>query len=153
MGGFPATRSSNNTGISTVPSLSGSHPHIFCSPFITGSESAFWMNAYLDLHFDQIPLDRSIFSYYDINQVDITIHPSARRHGILDADMIHAYDYRTYGRVLEFDNPIERVLYIGTDQAGNLLEIVAIRDQRGGLLIIHAMRMTKQYQYLFERDT
>jgi len=110
------------------------------------------MNACFDPHFDHIFLDRSTFSYYDINQVEITIHPSARRHGILDTDMIHAYDYRTYGRVLEFDNPIERVLYIGSDQAWNLLEIVAIRDHRGGLLIIHAMRMTKQYQYLFERD-
>ena len=85
--------------------------------------------------------------------MDITIHPSARRHGILDADMIHAYDYRTYGRVLDFDNPLERVLYIGSDQAGNFLEIVAIRNHKGGLLVIHAMRMTKQYHYLFEGDT
>jgi len=106
------------------------------------------MNAYVDLHFDQIPLDRSIFSYYINSHVDLIIRPSARKHGILDADIRHAMEFTAFEKVLEF-SPTRRVFYLGSDRSGNVLELVAIHFQGGNVLVIHAMRMTNQYQRLF----
>jgi hypothetical protein len=106
------------------------------------------VHADLNPYFDQISLDRSIFSYYDNHHVDITIHPSARKHGILDADIRHAMEFTAFEKVLEF-SPTRRVFYLGSDRSGNVLELVAIHFQGGNVLVIHAMRMTNQYQRLF----
>jgi hypothetical protein len=50
--------------------------------------------------------------------VDPVILASARRHGITDDDMLHAY--RNPVRVFEFD---ELAMLIGSDQAGRMLEV------------------------------
>lgn len=69
------------------------------------------------------------------------IAPSARKHGIADADMIHA-----------FDNPVlvEHIdegftMFIGGDRAGNPLEVEVI-DSSDGPLIVHAMAARPHYQ-------
>jgi hypothetical protein len=66
-------------------------------------------------------------------QVDPVILASARRHGITDDDMLHAY--RNSVRVFEFD---ELAMLIGSDQAGRMLE-VGLTAAEGVEFIVHAM--------------
>ena len=65
------------------------------------------------------------------------ILPSARKHGIADADMLHAE--HSIGWIELGDDPI-RFLSAGPDQAGNLLELVMMVTEVDESLI-HAMPM------------
>ena len=69
------------------------------------------------------------------------IAPSARKHGVAEADMIHA-----------FDNPVlvdhldeGFTMFIGGDRAGNPLEIGVI-DSSDGPIIVHAMTARPHYR-------
>ncbi|HUP76798.1 MAG TPA: hypothetical protein VM282_27430 [Acidimicrobiales bacterium] len=65
--------------------------------------------------------------------VDPVILTSARKHGVLDHDMLHAY--RNPSRVFELD---DLVMLIGADAAGRLLEIGLVSAE-GVEFIVHAM--------------
>jgi hypothetical protein len=78
----------------------------------------------------------------------VEIHRAARKHGVDDADIAHAVTLRLYEGEVESDEPPIRILYLGPDRAGNLLEIVCIERDDGSELAIHAMRMRPQYQKL-----
>lgn len=64
------------------------------------------------------------------------IADSAHRHGIKDGDMLHAY--RNAFRILHGTH--DATLYIGADQAGNLLE-VGISTRSGKPVVVHAMKL------------
>ncbi len=68
-----------------------------------------------------------------LSQVDPVILASARRHGIADDDMLHAY--RNPVRVFEFD---ELAMLIGADQAGRMLE-VGLATADNVEFVVHAM--------------
>lgn len=57
-------------------------------------------------------------SRYDIRHKDI--YRSARKHGVTDADILHAVDH-ALGAAEQDDG---KVLYLGADRAGNMLEVV-----------------------------
>jgi hypothetical protein len=42
------------------------------------------------------------------------------------------------------------LLVLGDDQAGVSLEILAIEDARGDLIVIHAMKMRRRYRRQYE---
>jgi len=65
--------------------------------------------------------------------VDPEILPSARRHGLTDDEIRHAYHHPI--RVFEFD---ELTLLIGGAQTGQLLEVGVASSEQGDL-IVHAM--------------
>lgn len=65
--------------------------------------------------------------------VDPVILSSARKHGINDEDMLHAY--RNPIRVFDLD---DLTMLIGPDQAAGLLEI-GLAEAEGVEFIIHAM--------------
>lgn len=69
------------------------------------------------------------------------IYGSARRHGVADADIVHAVEHAL--AVGEQDDG--KVLYLGPDRAGNLLEVVAVAYSDGEI-VIHAMRMRSKYE-------
>lgn len=62
------------------------------------------------------------------------IATSARKHGILDNDMLHAFNHPM--SVDDLDDGF--VMFVGADTAGNLLEIGVI-DTTDGPIIVHAM--------------
>ncbi len=70
------------------------------------------------------------------------IHRSARKHGIRDIDIEHAVE----NAMAAGDQDDGKVLYIGPDQAGNLLEIVSVLRDDGTEIVIHAMRMRHIYE-------
>jgi len=65
--------------------------------------------------------------------MDPVILASARKHGVLDDDMLHAY--RNPIRVFDVD---ELIMLIGPDQSSSLLEI-GVAHAEGIDFIVHAM--------------
>lgn len=75
------------------------------------------------------------------------IRESARKHDIADADILHAWENAL--RLVEFEYDGEdRILAIGPDHSGNLLELVAV-PVGTPTRIIHADKLRpKFYDYL-----
>lgn len=65
--------------------------------------------------------------------MDPVIVATARKHGVNDNDMLHAY--RNPIRVFSLD---DLIMLIGADQAGNLLEL-GVATGEGVEFIVHAM--------------
>lgn len=65
--------------------------------------------------------------------MDPVVTASARKHGVEDDDMMHAYRHPT--RVLQLD---DLTMLIGPSRTGRLLEIGVIRAE-GIEFVIHAM--------------
>ena len=79
------------------------------------------------------------------------IHPSARRHGIADEDVVHAFNNIVAWQELG-DDPY-RFLVAGPDRARNLIELVVL-DVPDDVLVIHAMRLrTSTRDQLFGDET
>ncbi len=70
------------------------------------------------------------------------IYRSARRHGIVDEDIVHAIEQA----LATGEQDDGTVLYLGPDRAGNLLEVVSVRRDDGTEMVIHAMRMRAKYE-------
>ena len=76
----------------------------------------------------------------------VEIQPSARKHGVGDADVRHATEHALV--VADSDEDPDKVLYLGPDRAGNFLEVIAIARDDKVDLVIHAMRMRSSYRPL-----
>jgi hypothetical protein len=76
----------------------------------------------------------------------VEIHPSARKHGISDEDIQHAVEHALV--VAESEEDTDKVLYLGPDRAGNLLELIAVLRTNEPELVIHAMPMRPMYEPL-----
>lgn len=75
------------------------------------------------------------------------IRQSARKHSVADADILHAW--KNALRTIEYEyQGDERLLVIGPDQSGQLLELVAV-PVNGPNRIIHADKLRQKfYDYL-----
>jgi hypothetical protein len=78
----------------------------------------------------------------------VEIHPSARRHGIADDDILHAIEHAFV--VDDLGDDPDRWLVIGPDRAANLLEVVVLITADGDELIIHAMPLRTVYRKLLD---
>jgi len=72
------------------------------------------------------------------------IHPSARKHGLADDDILHAIEFALFAGVEEDE---DRKLYLGPDQAANMIEVLALLEDDHEL-VIHAMSVQKKYEPL-----
>jgi hypothetical protein len=88
-------------------------------------------------------VSRRRVSRYDTHRVDI--YESARKHGVSDDDIVHAINHALVAA--EYDDDT-RVLYLGPDSSGNLIEVVAVARQDGTEIVIHAMNMRRMYEPL-----
>ncbi len=70
------------------------------------------------------------------------IYASARKHGVDDSDIRHAVEQA----VAVGEQEDGKVLHLGPDRAGNLLEIVSVVRDDGTEIVIHAMRMRRGYE-------
>ncbi|BBX56951.1 hypothetical protein TM48_01434 [Mycobacterium shottsii] len=76
----------------------------------------------------------------------VEIRASARKHGISDEAMLHAYRNALRYVELEYNGEVQ-LLVIGTDQTGRLIELVIPADQPPR--IIHADELRQKfYSYL-----
>lgn len=69
----------------------------------------------------------------------VEIHDTARKHGVSDADILHAIAHAIEVLDLEPDADPPKVLAIGPDTAANLLEVVWLELDADRDLVIHAM--------------
>ncbi|MDQ1504258.1 MAG: hypothetical protein QOD57_1985 [Actinomycetota bacterium] len=71
---------------------------------------------------------------------------SGRKHGVSDEDIQHAVDHGLV--VADSEEDVDKVLYLGPDRAGNLLEVVAALRAEETEVVIHAMPMRAMYESL-----
>ena len=77
--------------------------------------------------------------YYDNG--DVEIHRAARRHGVSDEGVVHAVERALVVVDMDPDDDPPKVLVIGPDLAGNLLEVIMIELAEKRMLAIHAMAL------------
>jgi hypothetical protein len=75
----------------------------------------------------------------------VEIYESARKHGVSDLDIVHAVDHAL---VAADEEGTGKVLHLGPDRSGNLLEVVSVMRDDGTEVVIHAMRMRRIYEPL-----
>jgi hypothetical protein len=73
----------------------------------------------------------------------VTVHDSAREHGIDPQDAIHA-EHADCISDLDDDSPA-RQLRLGFGSAGRILDVVVLRSDSGNELVIHAMKARRLY--------
>jgi len=88
---------------------------------------------------------------YVLRYSRVEIHHSARRHGTRDADIRHAVDHALVVVDLDPDADPPKVLAIGPDRAGNLLEVIALELADDEALAIHAMALRPAFHDLLPR--
>lgn len=89
--------------------------------------------------------------YYSNQRVEV--HRSARQHSIRDDDIRHATDHPVV--VVDVDDDADpdppKLLVIGPDTAGNLLEVVVLILAQERQLAIHAMPLRRAYYDLLSK--
>jgi hypothetical protein len=75
----------------------------------------------------------------------VEIHRSARKHGINNDAILHALDHALTVIDLEPEADPPKVLAIGPDHAGNLLEVTWLELADGVNLVIHAMPLRAKF--------
>ena len=78
----------------------------------------------------------------------MTILKSARKHGIPEADMLLVITEPYV--VAELRAEPEKTLFLGFDAKANAIEVITDTGANGELFVIHADRITKQYEKLLE---
>ena len=77
--------------------------------------------------------------YFVLQYCDVDIHRSAYKHGVDGPAILHALDNAITVIDLDPDADPPKVLTIGPDRAGNLLEIIWLELADDVNLVIHAM--------------
>jgi uncharacterized DUF497 family protein len=73
----------------------------------------------------------------------VEIADSARKHGISDESIVHAWENAIKLAEFEYDGE-ERLFIIGPDSAGNLLELVVVPIEEP-VRVIHADRLRPKF--------
>jgi hypothetical protein len=84
-------------------------------------------------------MEGSVPRYYVLRYRGVEIHRSVRKHGISEAAIRHALDHAITTIDLEPYADPPKVLAIGPDRAGNLLEIIWLDFAGDVNLVIRAM--------------
>lgn len=79
------------------------------------------------------------------------IHRSAGKHGVSDDDVLHAVEHEMVSFDLDPDADPPKVLVIGPDSAGNLLEVIVLILADDGMIAIHAMKLRRHFYELLPR--
>jgi len=74
----------------------------------------------------------------------VIVRRSARKHGISDEDGIYAASWPALSFALDDESP-QRLMHLGFDTKGRLLETVVLTWDDGTLELIHAMPARPQY--------
>lgn len=69
-------------------------------------------------------------------------YASADKHGVARGDVEHAVEHA----LVAAEDEEGKCLYLGPDRAGNLLEVVSVLREDGSEVVIHAMRMRRNYE-------
>ena len=81
--------------------------------------------------------------YY--SNLRVEVHYSARRHGVTDGGIRHAVAHPVVIIDVDADADPPKVLVIGPDMSGTLLEVIMLTLEGDRLLAIHAMPLRRAY--------
>lgn len=87
---------------------------------------------------------------YRITISRVEIHRSARKHGLSDRDITHAYDHALVQLDYDPDEHPPRFALVGPDTAGNLIELVAFLADDQRIIVIHAMKARPHFLALLQ---
>ena len=93
---------------------------------------------------------RNFADSFVLRYTGVQIHESALKHGISDLDIRHACTNSSDMFELDQESYEIKILIIGPDSAGNLLEVIGLEINNQSLLIIHAMKIRKSMMNLLE---
>lgn len=79
------------------------------------------------------------------------VHRSARRHGLLDDDITHVTSRPLVVVDLDPDSDPPKILVVGPDRSGNLLEVIVLELAEDRLMAIHAMPLRRSFYDLLPR--
>jgi hypothetical protein len=82
----------------------------------------------------------------------LRVAESALKHGHSIEEISHAYDFYAFEGVIDDGADPPKILTIGPDSAGNLVELVGGLQPSGDHLIWHAMRCRRRYLNLLPGD-
>ena len=85
-----------------------------------------------------------------LRYADPEIHETALKHGVTTLDIRHACANSSDIFELDQESYEIKILIIGPDSAGNLLEVIGLEINNQSLLIIHAMKIRKSMMNLLE---
>jgi hypothetical protein len=83
--------------------------------------------------------------------VPLRVRASALKHGFSIEDISHAIDMALFAREIDPDNDPPKLLFIGPDHAGNLLEVIGGEMADDVLLIWHADACGSKYLKLLPK--
>jgi hypothetical protein len=88
--------------------------------------------------------------HYSI-EVRLIIRHSALKHGLAEASIAHAV---TYPLLVDdqFEEDTPKVLVLGPDRAGNVLEVIGLFDNADDFVVFHAMPARTGYLRMLERN-
>ncbi len=85
-----------------------------------------------------------------LRYADVEIHETAYKHGVSTFDIHHVCANSSDIFELDQESYEIKILIIGPDSAGNLLEVIGLEINNQSLLIIHAMKIRKSVMNLVE---
>lgn len=95
----------------------------------------------------------TLIGYFVLQYMHVEIHASARRHRVRDVDIRHAVTHSLVVVDIDTDSDPPRVLCIGPDRAGNLIEVVWLDLTDDHALEIHSMKLRRSlYNLLAEGE-
>jgi hypothetical protein len=90
----------------------------------------------------------SRISYYDVG---VEFHTSAFKHGVDESSIVHAVEHALVIVDLDAESDPPKVLAIGPDAAGNLLEIIWLELENSSI-VIHAMALRRSFYDLLPEE-
>ena len=96
------------------------------------------------------PNSQPLAPSFVLRYAELEIYETALKHGISNLDIRHVC--ANSSDIFELDQKSDeiKILIIGPDSAGNLLEVIGLEINDQSLLIIHAMKIRKSMVNLLE---
>ncbi len=96
------------------------------------------------------PNSQPLAPSFVLRYTELEIHETALKHGISELDIHHVCANSSDIFELDQESYEIKILIIGPDSAGNLLEVIGLEINNQSLLIIHAMKIRKSMMNLLE---
>ena len=97
------------------------------------------------------PNSQPLAPSFVLRYAELEIHETALKHGISNLDIHHVCANSSNIFELDQESYEIKILIIGPDSAGNLLEVIGLETNNQSLLIIRAMKIRKSMVTLLER--
>ena len=97
------------------------------------------------------PKSKPIAPSFVLRYTEPEIHETAHKHGVTTFDIHHACAQSIAAFEVDHESVEAKILIVGPDSAGNLLEVIGLEIDNKSLLIIHAMKLRKSMIRLIER--